>query len=104
MTYKVTLLDFAVKDFDRLDGSVQLRANKQFEKLIEAPELGDDLGNKLEIDLSGYKALHFHKNQYRIVYRILESEQEVEVWGIGKREGEKIYRLVGSRSQKYEKK
>lgn len=99
MAYKVTLLDFAEKDFEELDGSIQIRAGRQLEKLIEAPELGDDLGNKYGVDLSGYKAIHFYKNQYRLIYRIMEDKNEVEVWGIGKREGEKIYRLVSSRTE-----
>ena len=67
-TYKVTLLDFAAEDFDKLDGEVQQQANRQFERLKTAPQLGKDLGNKYGIDLTGYKALHFRKNQYRIVY------------------------------------
>lgn len=95
--YRVTLLDFAAEDFDKLDGNVQQQANKQFEKLKTSPELGEDLGNKYGIDLTSYKALHFYKNQYRIIYRILEDKQEVEIWGIGKREREKIYRMVGRR-------
>lgn len=100
MAYKVTLLDFAEKDFEKLDGSIQLRANRQLEKLPEAPELGDDLGSKFGVNPGGYKALHFYKNQYRIVYRVVEDKKEVEVWGIGKRDGEKIYRLVSNRTEK----
>jgi hypothetical protein len=31
------------------------------------------------VDLTGYRALHFYKNQYRVVYKILEDQQEVEI-------------------------
>ena len=97
--YKVTLRDVAVEDFEALDGSIQQQALKQFEKLKRSPELGKELGHKMGVDLTGYRALHFYKNKYRIVYRILEEEQEVEIWGIGVREAGKTYRMVGERLQ-----
>jgi len=99
-TYKVTLRDVAVKDFEALDPGVQKQALKQFEKLKRSPQLGKELGHKMGVDLTGYRALRFYKNQYRIVYRILEEEKEVEIWGIGKREAGKIYRMVGERIQR----
>ena len=61
------------------------------------PELGANLGNKLGIDLTGYRALHFGRNRYRIVYRSLREEAEVEVWGIAKREVGAVYRMVARR-------
>ena len=95
--YKVTLRDFAVEDFEALDGDVQRQANKQFEKLKRSPELGEDLGHKMGVDLTGYRALHFYRDQYRTVYKILEDQKAVEIWGIGKREAGKVYRMVGER-------
>jgi mRNA interferase RelE/StbE len=95
--YKITLRDFAVEDFEALDGDVQRQTNKQFEKLKRSPELGKDLGHKMGVNLTGYRALHFYRNQYRIVYKILEDQKEVEIWGIGKREAAKVYRMVSER-------
>lgn len=97
MAYRVTLRDLAVEDFEALDRDVQRQALKQFEKLKRSPELGEDLGYKMGVDLTGYRALHFYKNQYRIVYKILEDQKEVEIWGIGKRESGRIYRMVSER-------
>ncbi len=100
--YKVTLRDVAVEDFEALDPSVQKQALKQFEKLKRRPQLGKELGHKMGVDLTGYRALRFYKNQYRIIYRILEEEKEVEIWGIGKRETGRIYRMVGERVDREE--
>lgn len=97
MTYRVTLRDVAVKDFRSLDGETQRQAQRQLEKLKKSPKLGADLGSKMGVDLTGYRALHFGKNQDRIVYRVLEPEKEVEVWGIARREGGAVYRMVGKR-------
>ena len=97
MTYRIALRDVVLKDFESLDSDVQRRTYKQFEKLQRSPELGRELGYKMGVDLSGYHALHFYKNQYRIVYKILENEKEVEVWGIAKRESGRIYQMVSRR-------
>ncbi len=97
--YKVTLRDVAVRDFEALDPSVQKQALKQFEKLKRSPQLGKELGHKMGVDLTGYHVLRFYKGKYRIIYRILEEQKEVEVWGIGEREAGKIYRMVGERAK-----
>jgi len=95
--YKVTLRDVAVRDFEALDPGVRKQALKQFEKLKRSPQLGKELGHKMGVNLTGYRALRFYKGKYRIVYRILEEEKEVEIWGIGEREAGRIYRMVGER-------
>lgn len=100
--YKVTLRDVAVEDFEALDPSVQRQALKQFEKLKRSPELGKELGHKMGVDLTGYRVLRFYKGKYRIVYRVLEEQKEVEIWGIGVREAGKIYRMVRERLRKGE--
>jgi mRNA-degrading endonuclease RelE of RelBE toxin-antitoxin system len=97
MRYKVTLRDVAAEDFGVLDGDVQRQAIKQLNKLKQSPELGSDLGHKMGVDLSGYRSLHFYKNQYRIVYKVLEDQKEVEVWGIAKREAGAVYKMVSKR-------
>ena len=100
MGYEVSLREAAVEDFDALDADVQRQALKQLNKLKESPELGPDLGHKMGVDLRGYRALHFHKNQYRIVYRVLEATKEVEVWGIAKREAGAVYKMASKRIER----
>lgn len=102
MAYRVTLRDLAVEDFAALDKDGQRQALKQFEKLQRSPELGKELGHKMGVDLTGYRALHFYKDQYRIVYKVLEDQKEVEIWGIGKREAGKIYKMVRERIEREE--
>jgi len=97
MPYRLTLRDVAAEDFAALDADTQRQAFRQLNKLEGNPELGSDLGNKMGIDLKGYRALHFYKNQYRIVCRVLEAIKEVEVWGIGRREAGAVYKMVSQR-------
>ncbi len=95
---RVTLRDVAAEDFRALTEEMQRQARRQLEKLAHHPELGDELGHRMGINLTGYRALHFARNRYRIVYRWISGADKVEVWGIGKREAGAIYRMVGKRA------
>lgn len=97
--YKVVLIPEAVGDYKNLDGSVKKSVNKKIAELEINPFLGDALGNKFNIDLSGFHKLYVHGKRFRIVYRLItpESIEIVEIWGIGKREKAEIYKKIGKR-------
>ena len=57
--------------------------------------------NKFNVNLTGFYKLYVDNKKIRIVYRLLGEEIEIiEVWGIGKRDKEEIYRLIGHRLKK----
>ena len=97
--YKILLIPEAVKDYKDLDGSVKISVNKKIDELKSNPFLGELLGNKFNIDLSGFYKIYVHGKKFRIVYRLLNPEniEIIEIWGIGKREKEEIYRKIGKR-------
>lgn len=99
MGYRIELLPDAVADYDALDGSVRKDVNTKIDELGTNPFLGQRLGKKFNIDLTGFYKIYSHGKKYRIVYRLLGQERVeiVEIWGIGKREKEEIYRLIGKR-------
>lgn len=99
MDYKILFIPDAVKDYKELDGSIKKSVDKKIEELRSNPFLGDKLGNKFNIDLTGFYKIYAHGKKYRIVYRIITPEkiEILEVWGIGKREKEEIYRTIGKR-------
>src|SRR3972149_414091 len=99
MAYKVEFLPEAAREFDGLDGSLKKVAAKQIEKLTERPELGEPLGKRMGIDLTGYRKIYFGKKAYRIVYEIQRHKLVILIIGIGKREREEIYREVARRLQ-----
>ena len=92
MRYSVTLTADAAEDFRRLDGSLKQPVAKQLKKLETSPLLGEHLGNKAGLDLTGYYKLYAAKKDIRIVYRIIEQEVIVEIVAIGKREELAVYR------------
>jgi mRNA interferase RelE/StbE len=66
--------------------------------------LGEHLGNMFNINLTGFYKLYADNKRIRIVYKLIGEEIEIiEIWGIGKREKEEIYRLMGHRLKKKSK-
>jgi mRNA interferase RelE/StbE len=91
----------AEKDYKSLDGSVKKQVNEKIDSLKDDAYIGEELGNKNNIDLTGYYKIYVAKKKYRIVYRIVKDEIEIiEIWGIGKREKLEVYKDVGKRIKK----
>lgn len=91
MPYSVVLTAAAAEDFRQLDGSLKEPVAKQLRKLESAPRLGEHLGNRAGLDLTGYYKLYASKKSIRIVYRIFDQEILVEVVATGKREDLAVY-------------
>ena len=99
MSYRIELISEAQNDYKNLDGSIKKLVNKKLNELSEKPFLGEQLGNKHNIDLTGFFKIYVAKKSYRIVYRIITPTkiEIIEIWGIGKRNKEEIYRIIGKR-------
>lgn len=97
MAWKTEFTEFADNDFSKLDGSLQRLVDKQLDKLEQNPEAGKTLGNKMNLDLTGYRALYFLKKGYRLVYKLIPDRQIIEIWGIGRRDKEDIYHMLAER-------
>ena len=99
MSFRIELISEAQNDYRKLDGSIKKIINKKIDELSQKPFSGEPPGNKYNIDLTGFYKIYAAKKSYRIVYRIISPEQIeiIEIWGIGKRNKEEIYRLIGKR-------
>lgn len=102
MPYKVVLTEAAAQDFRDLDKSVKDQVARQLKKLETSPELGEQLGRKGGLDLTGYYKLYAARKAIRIIYRIIELEVLVEVVAIGKREAMAVYLEAARRLLKKE--
>jgi len=95
---KILLIPEAVKDYKSLDGNIKIQVNEKIDKLKDNPFLGEALGNKNNIDLTGFYKIYIAKKTYRIVYRIVKNGIEIiEIFGIGKRDKMEIYKKVHRR-------
>lgn len=79
------------EDLKALDHSLVLLVFKKLKQLQIAPHLGQSLGNKYNMDLSGYKKVYLAKKKVRIVYKIIDDELVIYVISIGKREDMEVY-------------
>ncbi len=97
MKYELILHPDIEKDFKKLSKTQQVLVFKQFEKLKDASELGDYLGNKAGYNLSGLRKLYVDRKKIRIVYQIIETHIVVEVIVVGKREDMAVYAKAAER-------
>ncbi|MFW6362422.1 MAG: type II toxin-antitoxin system RelE family toxin [Spirochaeta sp.] len=99
MSYSVEFISEAAQDYQKLDGSIKKLVNKKIDELSEKPFLGDALGNKHNIDLTGFYKMYVARKTVRIIYRLISPSkiEVIEIWGIGKRDKEEIYRILGKR-------
>jgi len=81
----------AEKELEKLNRSVQVLFTKALKKILKSPELGIDLGNKNNLDLSGCKKMYFDNKRYRIVYKIIDDEVMIYLISIGKRDKMDVY-------------
>jgi mRNA interferase RelE/StbE len=95
---KIEFITEAAEDYKSLDGRIKKLVNIKMEKLEENPYIGEPLGNKNNIDLTGYYKIYIDKKKYRIVYRLVKNEIEIiEIWRIGKKDKMEIYKEIGKR-------
>lgn len=106
MSFSIEFLPEAADDYKALDGSVRKDVNKKINELAENPFSGERLGHKFSIDLTGFFKIYVHSKKFRIVYRLITPQriELIEIWGIGKREKEEIYKVIGERVKKHRKK
>ncbi len=90
--YKILFHPEARKEFERLDGSVKKLVSKQLIKLQESPYLGDNLGNRAGMDLTGFRKMYVYKKKIRVVYRIYENKLIILIVAIGDREEMAVYK------------
>ena len=91
MKFKVFLIPEAEEDFKNLDGSLKKLVLKKLLQLETNPFIGEALGNKAGMDLTGYYKLYVFKKKTRIVYEIKEDILMVSIISIGKRENFSVY-------------
>ena len=80
--YRVFLSDPARHYYDRLPANIQQRINRAIDRLEHDPTLGPTI-RRLTGDLTGLYRIRI--GSFRVIYRIDESAQEVEVVAIGPR-------------------
>jgi mRNA interferase RelE/StbE len=95
--YEIKYHPLIEDDLKKLNNSVRIEVFKKLKKIQISPELGELLGNKNGINLSGLRKMYVAKKQVRIVYEIVESMILVKVLVIGKSEDMVVYKQANQR-------
>ena len=95
--YKIIYHTLIEEDLKKINNSIKIEVFKKIEKIKQSPELGQLLGNKNNMNLSGLRKLYVAKKQVRIVYEIIDDILVVKVIAIGKREGMEVYKEAEKR-------
>lgn len=99
MTYEIKIHVEVEEEFLSLEGSALKLVAKQIEKIAAAPELGEELGNKNGINLTGCRKMYADQKRIRIVYEALETKIIVYILAIGKREDMEVYKAALARAK-----
>jgi len=95
--YKIIYHPLVEEDLKQLNNSIRIEVFKKLEKIKISPELGQPLGNKNNMNLSGLRKIYVAKKQVRIVYEIIDDVLVVKIIAVGKREGMKVYKEAENR-------
>ncbi|MBF0265790.1 MAG: type II toxin-antitoxin system mRNA interferase toxin, RelE/StbE family [Gammaproteobacteria bacterium] len=85
------------EDLQKLGHITALLILKKVQKLADNPYSSVELGNKANMDLTGYRKVYIDNKRVRIVYKVIESELQVFVVATGKRDDMKVYQKVSDR-------
>lgn len=90
--YDIKFHPLVEDDLKKLNNSVRIEVFKKLKKIQISPELGDWLGNKNGINLTGLRKVYVARKQVRIVYEVIDTLILVRVLVIGKREDMIVYK------------
>ena len=97
--YEIKFHPLIEDDLRQLGNSIRLEVFKKLKKIQQSPELGELLGNKNGMNLTGLRKVYVAKKQVRIVYEIIDDVLIVHVIAIGKREDMEVYRQADQRKK-----
>ena len=95
--YELKFHPEAKKDLESLDGRRQQLFLKTLKKILKSPQLGEQLGNKANLDLRGFRKIYFDNKKARIVYKVVDDELILFIIAIGKRDDMEVYKKASDR-------
>lgn len=88
MNYKLKFLPTALKEWKKLDNSIQSQFKKKLAERLEKPHISS---SKLSGFDNHYK-IKLRSSGYRLVYEVIDNELFVLVIAVGKRDRNRVYK------------
>ncbi|MBU0924449.1 type II toxin-antitoxin system RelE/ParE family toxin [bacterium] len=95
--YELKLHPKVEDDLKELDNALQIQVFKKLKQIKSSPELGLPLGNKNNMNLSGFRKVYVSKKRVRIVYEIQDDILSIYTIAIGKRDDMEVYKKANER-------
>jgi mRNA interferase RelE/StbE len=96
MSYKLKFLPSALKEWKKLDNTIQIKFKKKLKERLETPNVRN---SKLSGFTNHYK-IKLKATGYRLVYEVVDEEIYVLVIAIGKRNKNLVYKKAAKRDNK----
>lgn len=93
MTYNLEFKESALKEWQKLDGTIREQFKKKLKERLEVPRVES---GKLSGMPDCYK-IKLKSIGYRLVYQVFDARLVVIVIAVGKREGNLVYRVAMDR-------
>jgi mRNA interferase RelE/StbE len=93
MSYKIKFLPTALKEWKKLDSSLQSQFKKKIAERLENPHI---ISSKLTGFENHYK-IKLRASGYRLVYEVIDNELFVLVIAVGKRDKNSVYKKAKKR-------
>jgi mRNA interferase RelE/StbE len=95
MIYKLKFLPTALKEWRKLDNSIQTQFKKKLTERLQQPHIP---GSQLSGFENHYK-IKLRASGYRLVYEVVDNELFVLVIAVGKREKNSVYKKATERNK-----
>lgn len=95
--YELKLHPKVEEDLKELDNSLQIQVFKKLKQIQNSPQLGFPLGNKNNMNLSGFRKVYVAKKKVRIIYEIQDDILSIYTIAIGKRDYMEVYKKANER-------
>ena len=106
MAWKIRVTDEAMKDFNRIEGSIRKQVLAGILKVSEAPlpspnGYGKPLGNKSGNNLTGFFKIKYRGIGIRVVYTLVVDKMIMNIVVISQRDDNCCYELAAKLYDKY---
>ncbi|MEA1917410.1 MAG: type II toxin-antitoxin system RelE/ParE family toxin [Campylobacterota bacterium] len=95
--YSIEYHEDIKKDFKELGHSSTLLVLKKITQIAKNPIIGNELGNRANLNLVGCRKVYVDNKRVRIVYKVIESKIKVFVVAVGKRDDMAVYKKASQR-------
>ena len=90
--YSLKLHDKVYDDLKVLDNGLVIKVFKKLKQIQQSPQIGENLGNKNGMNLSGFKKVYIDKKRVRIVFEVQDDILTVYTIAVGQRDDMEVYK------------